>query len=773
MNAKRLLALLLALVMVLSLAACGGKKDEPATEEPAAEGEAAPAEGEGEAEEAEEPEEPAEAEGEAEEPAEAETAEGGYTGPDWEAIDAMDYDDASDAVYANNLGEFNEYYQTAKEELDDTDVRLALMAIAEAKLMESGAFVPIYGDGGSYAMTRVVPRSSTTTSWGLDEYRYDTTIVANELLKSEDRTALVGLWGEAEDAAAYIEAAKAYLEEHGYTLSDTYNYNNATYEPATWDVIATSYTQDSIFVAPTYTGLMQYDAKNVLQPSLAESYEVSEDGTVYTFHLRDGIKWVDQQGREYADITADDWVASMEHLIDNNDALGYLMTSTDGCGIKNYDAFLAGEVTDFAEVGVKAIDDKTLEYTLENKFPAFITMMGYGCFAPLNRQFYTEHGGTFSAEGQEYTSGDYGTSPENILYCGAYLVTNYTAKNICSYVANPTYWAADSVNTPNLNLLYNDGSDVMRVYNDTKSGDFSAGGFNASALEVATKEIPDGETETYFDLYHYTTTNSATTYCGWMNFNRGIWHNYNDETKMVSPQTEEDAARTHQAMNNQHFRLAIAFGLDRGAYNAAQVGEDLKYASLKNAYVTGSFAQLANDVTVDINGTATDFAAGTYYGAIMQAQIDADGFPIKVWDPAADDGVGSGDGFDGWYNVDNCKAQLDQAIAELAQVGVEISKDDPIQIDYPYAAYNDTMTKMANVLKQSVEESTEGCIRINLIPGEDSTTRQSADYTFGTGAEANFDISLGSGWGPDYGDPQTFLDTIQPYGYMTKNLGVY
>ncbi len=743
---KKLVSLLLAAAMVLSLAACGGNAD---TSAPADTGDAAT------------------------EPADTGAVGNGYTGPDWEAIDAMDYDDASDAVYDWNLGEFNEYYQTAKAELDDIDTRTALMAIAEAKLLESGAFVPINGNGGAYAMSRVVPRSSTTTSWGLDEYRYDTVIVANEILKSEDRTALQGLWSEAETAADYITAAKAYLEEHGYTLSDTYNYNNSTYEPATWDVIATSYTQDSIFIAPTYVGLMQYDAKNTLQPALAESYEVSDDGTVYTFHLREGLKWVDQQGREIGDVTADDWVASMEHLIDNNDALGYLMTSTDGCGIKNFDAYLAGEVTDFAEVGVKAIDDLTLEYTLENKFPAFITMMGYGCFAPLNRAFYTAQGGTFSAEGDEYTAGSYGTSPSTIAYCGAYLVTNYTAKNICSYKANPAYFAADVVNTPNLNLIYNDGSDTMRVYNDTKSGDFSTGGFNASALEVATTEIPEGETESYFDLYHYTTTNDATTYCGWMNMHRGIWNNYNDDTMVVSPQSDEDKARTLQAMNDQHFRLALAYGLDRAAYNAVSVGEDLKYAALKNSYVTGTFAQLSNDVTVDINGTATDFAAGTYYGAILQAQLDADGYPIKVWDPAADDGVGSGDGFDGWYNVDNAKAELELAIADLASVGVEVSADNPIYIDYPYGSYNETFTKQANVLKQSLEASLGGAVIVNIIAAADATTRQSADYTFGSGAEANFDISLGSGWGPDYGDPQTFLDTIQPYGYMTKNLGVY
>ena len=283
---------------------------------------------------------------------------------DFAAIDEMSYDDASDAIYDYNLGEFYSYYSTAKEELDNVDVRMALMAIAEAKLMESGVFMPIYGDGGAFAMTRVVPRTLTTTSWGIDEYKWYTYLVTNELIKTTDRDALIGIWSESENADAWFAAAKDYLAANGYTLSDTYDYVTS-YDLETWDVIATSYTSDSYFIACTYSGLLEYDAKDVQQPALATGYEVSEDGLTYTFHIREGVNWVDNQGRVWAPVTADDWVASMQHVADNNDALGYLMTSTDGCGIKNYDAYINGEITDFAEVGVKAIDDYTLEYTLE------------------------------------------------------------------------------------------------------------------------------------------------------------------------------------------------------------------------------------------------------------------------------------------------------------------------------------------------------------------------------------------------------------------------
>ena len=743
----KLMAMLLVLTMMLSLVACAGNEKPVETTAPATE--------------------PA--------PTEEVTEPAGdvYTGPDWAAIEAMDYDEASDALYEWNLGEFNAAYQDAKSEITDLDLRLAKMAIAEAKLMESGVFIPVYGDGGAYAMNRAVPRTVTTTSWGLDEYRWYTALVTNELITSEDRDALTGLWGESADADAWMAAAKAFLADHGYTLTDTWNVANG-YEIATWDCIASSYTSDAYFIAPTYSPLLEYDAKNVQQPALAESVDVNDDGTVYTFHLRQGVKWVDQQGREIGEVTADDWVASMAHLIDNTDALGYLMTQSDGCGIKNFDAYLNGEVTDFAEIGVKAIDDYTLEYTLEAPFPAFLSMMGYGCFAPLNRAFYKAQGGTFSVDGDEYTSGNYGTSPANIAYCGAYLVKNFTEKNVTSYVANPAYWNAEAVNTPNMNMYYNDGSDTLRAYNEAKAGTIAGCSFNSSALVLAKEEKPEGSDKTYFDLYSYTTTNSATTYCGWVNVHRGTWANYNDNTVGVSTQTEEEQVRTRSALNNQNFRLAMAMAFDRGAFNSTIVGEELKYASLKNSYVTGTFGKTAGEVTVDINGVATTFPAGTYFGIIEQAQLDADGVPLKVWDPEADGGAGSGDGFDGWFNADAAAAYLDKAVAELAQIGVEVSAEKPIHIDVPYGAFSESVTNRMNAYKQSIEKYTGGKVVVDLVSFPDSSSFSYAYYRTSNGAEANYDITPGtSGWGPDYGDAQSFLDTIQPYGYMTKNIGLY
>ena len=745
---KKFLALLLAMVMLFSLVACG---DNPTP---------APDNNDGN----EVVDTPDDGDDAVDTPDDSAETTADYL--DFTALADMDKEEADEIVYDYVLGDYAESYASAKEETGD--LRMAKMALAEAKLLESGAFLPIQTQGGNYAMTRVVPRTNAaTTLWGLDEYRYHTCLVTNELISAADRAELLTMWSNAESADAYRAAAKEYLTGKGYTFSDTYTLTNG-YEINIWDTIATSYTSDSMFIAGTYDNLLEYDAKGIQQPCLAESYEVSDDGLTYTFHIRKGVKWVDQQGSEIGEVTADDWVASVEHLLDNADALGYLLSVSDGCGLVGFDDFLNGTAT-FDKVGVKAIDDYTLQYTLVAPFPPFTTMLGYACFAPLNRSFYRSQGGTFSAEGEEYTPGDYGKTPANIAYCGPYLITNFTEKNITSYTANPTYWNPDSINVHNLVYTYNDGSDVTRSYEEAKSGAISGAGISGPNLESAKVDVLDGDTETVFEKYAYVSDGSGTTYCGWMNVNRGTWANYDDPTMGVSPKTEEDQLRTKQAMALEEFRLAVLTAFDRASYNACSVGEELKYNSIRNSYVPGTFQFLSAETTVDINGTATTFPAGTAFGQIEQAQLDADGVAIKVWS----DDTASGDGFDGWYNPDFAKAQLEIAIQKLAEQGVEVSADKPIYVDYPYETDAEIAVNRANVVKQSIESALEGKVIVNLIAFPDSTALNGATYRFSNGAEANFDLSTGSGWGPDYGDAQTYLDTIQAYGYMAKNIGLF
>ena len=133
------------------------------------------------------------------------------------------------------------------------------------------------------------------------------------------------------------------------------------------------------------------------------------------------------------------------------------------------------------------------------------------------------------------------------------------------------------------------------------------------------------------------------------------------------------------------------------------------------------------------------------------------------------------DGFDGWFNPEAAVAELELAIADLAAAGVEVSAENPIVIDYPYASNSETYTNVANVYKQSLESVLGGKVKVNLVTCVDYNEWYYTGYYTSYGYEANYDMYDLSGWGPDYGDPQTYLDTFLPdyAGYMAKCCGIF
>ena len=673
-----------------------------------------------------------------------------------------DYNAMSAAIYDAQLGAFNTLYQAAKEE-QNVSKRYALMAQAEAKLLEAAVLIPGTTNGGNYGLSRVAKRSASTVLWGNDSDRFHNVLVTTELISAEDQTHLKAMWNEVRGTGTYSQKATDYLKEKGYTLKDTYNMGYVS-DPQTWDALATSRSADSEAIVNTYDGLVEYDNENEIKPALAESWEVSEDGKTYTFHIRQGAKWVDAQGREVADVKADDFVAGMQHMLDAGGGLEYLVENI----IVNALEYNTGDVTDFAEVGVKATDDNTVVYTLCQPTSYFITMLGYNVFAPMSRTYFESKGGVFGKD--DYKAAvdagtmKYGQTVNDIAYCGPYTVTNHTAENTIVFEANPTYWNKDNITIKTLTWKFNDGQDPTKAYEDTKAGTLDGCGLSSASLEACKA---DGN----FEKYCTVSDTDATSFVLFLNLNRNAYANFNDETKAVSTMTDEQKKRTDAAMLNVHFRRAIGMGLDIATYNGQVVGEELKLNSVRNSYTPGNFVALEEDVTIEINGESKTFAEGTYYGEIMQAQIDADGVKIKVWDAENQ----TSDGFAGWHNPANAYEELQQAITELKEFGVEISKDNPIVMDLPYYSGADVYTNRAQTLKQSVEEALQGCVVVNLVSCADAKEWYYAGYYTESGKDANYTLYDVSGWGPDYGDPATYLDTMlgDGAGYMAKCLGLF
>ena len=216
----KIMSMLLVLSMVLGLAACGAKPETPATT----------------------------ASSDATTSAPAETASGEYVDPFADLAD--DYDELSQAVYDLVLGDFEKYYNEAMAETS-TGVRFAKMAIAEAKLLGAGVFIPTISNGGYFGMSRMAPHSHTLTLWGNDRYRYHDVILTTEPIKASDVQAMREKWNELVGTGEYEDWVKSYLQEQGYTLKNTMGYYFDA-DPNTWDCMATSNAADTEMLVNTF-----------------------------------------------------------------------------------------------------------------------------------------------------------------------------------------------------------------------------------------------------------------------------------------------------------------------------------------------------------------------------------------------------------------------------------------------------------------------------------------------------------------------------------------
>lgn len=657
------------------------------------------------------------------------------------------YYELSQEIYDANLKDFYDAYQVALA-ATDADMRYALMAVAEAKLLQSATYIPTSSQGGAFAIGRVAPYTASTALWGNDSDRFENLVVTEQLLKTSDRDAMKAKYAELKASGGldgYTAWVKTYLTGQGYTIKNSYSLPY-TADPQTWDILATYRSVDAEAIINTYDNLVTYDNTGSAKGALATSWDVSADGLVYTFHIREGATWVDKDGNYIADVTAQDWVDGLQRALDYG-ATSYLV---DGV-IKNASEYAEGEA-EMDEVGVKAVDKYTLQYTLEEPCSYFISMFIYNPLAPFCKSYADSVGA------------NYGTAPEYIAYCGPYLVTSYTKGNKIVFSANPSYWNKDGINIKTITWYsYAENKDVTKTYKDMLAGTIDGASLNTTTLPDARKDYAD---------YIYVSGTDATAYGFYVNVNRSAYETINGH-EMASQMTDAQKAVSNAALGNSNFRMALARALDKETYNAQVYGEAALY-SLNNMYTTGTFVSLSKDVTVDINGTPTTFKAGTYYGAIVQAQINADmgEYAIKVWDATADSGIGSSSGFDGWHDEDAALHYFELALQELEASGVSVSASNPIVIDYTYWDYS-YYTARANALKQQLEEVFDGKVVLNLVATSDVNGWYYAGYLAEDGRECNYSWYDCSGWGPDYEDPSTFLNTMLPGGDMIKLLGIF
>lgn len=301
-------------------------------------------------------------------------------------------------------------------------------------------------------------------------------------------------------------------------------------ELTTINYLTTASQNEFAVVANLVDTLIDYDKYGVVKPALATEWSVSDDNTVWTFKLREGVKWVTNEGEEYAEVVAQDFVDSIKYILDptKESSTANIIYSV----VKNAERYYNGEITDFTEVGVKAIDKYTLEYTLEKPVPYFLSMVTYVCFLPVNGKFLEEKGDMF------------GTDNFNLLYNGAYIMETYELQTRRVLVANESYWDKENIHIKKLNTMYNKEAATLSPELFLR-GEIDYADIPSTIIDEWMKDPQKSEMVRPIRTAYYT-----YFYC--FNFN---------------PQFAEDfqPANWKVAVNNLSFRKAMFHALDRRA----------------------------------------------------------------------------------------------------------------------------------------------------------------------------------------------------------------
>ena len=511
-------------------------------------------------------------------------------------------------------------------------------------------------------------------------------------------------------------AAAVLLTACGKSASDVKTYSSTFgADPTTFNYLLDYSGDNTAVVTNLVDGLLENDNYGNLIPALAEDWSVSKDGLTYTYKLRQDAKWFTADGEEYASIKAQDFVTGIKYAADNkSQALDLIQNS-----IKGLDDYVTGANTDFSNVGVKALDDYTVEYTLTRPEPFWNSKTTNSILFPVNEEFLASKGK------------DFGTlKPDSILYSGPYLLKDFTSKSSIEYVKNPHYYDQEKVTIEKVKLAYFDGSDQDLTIRNFESGAYSSAGVYPNSSNFAKTK------EKYKDNIVYSLQDATSWYYNF-NVNRGA---YNHTAKT----SDEQRQATQAAVLNKNFRQAINFAIDRTAYSAQSNGEEAAKNTLRNTLVPPTFVQVGDKT----------------FGETVASKLVNYG---TQWS-----NMNLEDAQDGYFNKEKAQAKFAEAKKELEAQGVSF----PIHLDLPVDQVNKTLLSGTNSIKQSIE-STLGSENVVVDVIQLSTD----DYTNATAqaptpADHDYDLNL-DGWSADYQDPSTYLNPFNAEdGFYLKILGL-
>ena len=494
------------------------------------------------------------------------------------------------------------------------------------------------------------------------------------------------------------------------TFSSTFSAN-----PTTFNYLLDYYADNTSVITNLVDGLLENDSYGNLTPALAEDWSVSADGLTYTYKLRKDAKWYTADGEEYAPVKAQDFVTGIKYAADNKGQAMDLIQNS----IKGLNDYVTGATNDFTTVGVKALDDYTVEYTLTRPEPYWNSKTTNSILFPVNEEF-------LKSKDKEFGT----LTPNSILYNGPYLLKDFTSKSSIEYVKNPHYYDHDKVTIEKVKLAYFDGSDQEMTIRNFESGAYSiAGVYPNSSNYVKTKEK-------YQDNIVYSLQDKTSWYFNF-NVNRKA---YNHTAKT----TDEQKKSTQTAILNKNFRQAINFGIDRTAYSAQSNGEEAASKTLRNTLVPPTFVQIGDKT----------------FGEVTASKLVNYG---TEWS-----GISLADAQDGYFNKEKAQAKFAEAKKELEAQGVTF----PIHLDVPVDQTNKNAVSGMNSVKQTLE-TVLGSDNV-VIDVQQLSTDDFGNVAFlaPNPAARDYDLNF-DGWVGDYQDPSTYLDPFNAEdGFYLKIFGL-
>ena len=488
-------------------------------------------------------------------------------------------------------------------------------------------------------------------------------------------------------------------------LKEFISFESGNRELESWNMLYTQKAEDANVVTNLWDGLLSFDRYGKVVPAIASSWEHNEDATVWTFHLRDDVDWVDCNGEVKAHLTSKDFLVGFEWVMNaiKNEANNTSMPNDTIVGAYEYyeltkeagDAAADMTYEDMlaAGVGIEAPDDYTLVFTCPSACPYFDTVAAYNSFYPVAPALIEELG----------VDGFRSCDNTTMWYNGPYVVEEYIQGNTKSYIPNPNYY--DAANVSRFErftvTMISDGSISLQLYQNRELDEVDLGESNITTIQAD----PSNE----YNQQLCEKRAKKFSYCFIFNYDKKNTDGTPDEN-------------WNKAIANKAFRQCFSKGMVLNKFFARY--NPINPLKCENDFFTMKGLCYTSD--------------GTDYTNLVAKEMGLDG---EAYDGKTMKRLRANNG-----DITELKKQ---AMEELSAIGVTF----PVHCSYYILAGSTSALDSATVLKQCFTDSF----------GDDFIVLDINTFVSSTMKEVvapKLQSFVHMGWGADFGDPINFLTQI-------------